>query len=188
MKLKMNENSIFAVLLRSPWWMSGGIGAALFALTRLVLPSEYGPYAFFASLPFFVIALYLGWQQIRAPSEARIAQAMEALRAMGWANFSAAVEEAFGRDGYAVAQSSKAGADFELAKSGRITLVACKRWKVARTGIEPLRELDSARISREAHECVYIATGEFTETARAFAAEKSIKLLSGAELAKLVRR
>ena len=145
MKLKMNENSIFAVLLRSPWWMSAGIAAALFAATRLVLPAEYGPYAFFAALPFFVIAGYLGWQQLRAPSEARITQAMEALRAMAWTEFSAAVEEAFRREGYTVARIAAAGADLELTKAGRVTLVACKRWKVARTGIEPLRELDSAR-------------------------------------------
>jgi restriction system protein len=186
MKLKMNQNSIFAVLLRSPWWMSGGIGAVLFAGTRLALPAEYAPYAFFASLPFFVIAAYVGWQHLRAPSEARIAQEMEALRSMGWGEFSAAVQEAFRRDGYVVTPIGASGADLELGKAGRTTLVACKRWKVARTGIEPLRELESVRQAREAHECVYIATGEVTETARAFAAEKGIRLLSGAELARLV--
>jgi restriction system protein len=187
MNLKMNQNSIFAMLLRSPWWVSGGVAAALFTATRLVLPEEYGPYAFFASLPFFVIAVYTGWQQLRAPSEARIAVAMEALRAMSWTEFSAAVEEAFRRDGYGVARSNTTGADLELTKSGRVTLVGCKRWKVARTGIEPLRELDSTRRRYEAQECVYIATGEFTDTARSFATEKSIRLLSGAELAKALR-
>jgi len=187
MKLKMNENSIFAILLRSPWWMSAGIAAALFAATRLIVPAEYGPYAFFASLPFSVIAVYLGWQQLRAPSEARIGKAMEALRAMGWAEFSAAVQEAFGRDGYTVAPIATTGADLELGKSGRMTLVGCKRWKVARTGIEPLRELDSARNAREAHECIYIATGDFTETARSFAAEKGIRLLAGADLIEFLR-
>jgi restriction system protein len=187
MKLKMNENSIFAVLLRSPWWLSAGIAGALFTGARLALPADYAFYAFFVSLPFFVIAVYTGWQQLRAPSEARIVQTMEALRTMSWAELSAAVEEAFRRDGYAVVPIGAAGADFELAKSGRLTLVACKRWKVVRTGIEPLRELASARKAREAHECVYIATGEFTDTARSFAAEKSIRLVSGAELARILR-
>jgi restriction system protein len=186
MKLKMNENSIFAVLLRSPWWMSAGIAAALFTAARLVLPAEYGPYAFFAALPFFVIAGYLGWQQLRAPSEARITRAMDALRALAWTEFSAAVEEAFRREGYSVARIAVAGADLELTKAGRVTLVACKRWKVVRTGIEPLRELDSARQARDAPECIYIATGEVTDNARAFATEKKIRLLHGAELAKLL--
>ena len=187
MKLKMNENSIFALLLRSPWWVSGGVAAAVFTATRLVLPEEYGPYAFFAALPFFVIAVVTGWQHLRAPSEAKVGRAMEDLRAMSWTEFAAAVEEAFRRDGYGAARTNAAGADFELSKSGRLTLVGCKRWKVARTGIEPLRELDSARRRQEAHECVYIATGEFTDTARSFATEKSIRLLSGAELAKALR-
>ena len=184
MNLKMNQNSIFAILLRSPWWLSAGIAGALFTGARLALPADYAFYAFFVSLPFFVIAVYTGWQQLRAPSEATTAQTMEALRAMSWAEFSAAVEEAFRRDGYAVASIGAAGADFEFAKAGRMTLVACKRWKVARTGIEPLRELDSLRRVREAHECAYVATGEFTDTARSFATEKSIRLLSGAELAR----
>jgi restriction system protein len=186
MNLKMNQNSIFAVLLRSPWWISGGIAAALFTGARLALPAEFSFYAFFLSLPFMVIAVYTGWQQLRAPSEATIALKMETLRAMSWGEVSAAVEEGFRRDGFAVAPISAAGADFELAKSGRTTLVACKRWRVVRTGVEPLRELDAARQAREAHEVLYIATGEITDTARAFATEKNIRLLSGPELVKLL--
>jgi len=187
MKLKMNENSIFAVLLRSPWWLSAGIAAALFAATRLILPSEYSPYAFFAALPFFVIAGYLVWQALRAPSEDRIAKEMEALRAMGWVEFSAAVEEAFRREGYGVARVAASGADLELTKAGRVTLLACKRWKVARTGIEPMRELAAARESREAHEAIYIATGEITDNARTFASEQKITLLNGPALMKVMR-
>jgi len=186
MKLKMNENSIFAVLLRSPWWMSGGIAAALFTGTRLVLPADYAPYAFFASLPFFVIAVYLGWQQLRAPSETRITRAMDALQGLAWTEFAAAVEAAFRREGYGVTRISAAGAELELTKAGRVTLVACKRWKVARTGIEPLRELAAARQSREAHEGIYLVTGEITDNARSFAAEQKITLLNGAALMKLM--
>lgn len=185
MKLQMNKNSIFAVLLRSPWWISAGLAAGLFALARLLLPAEFALYAFFVSLPFTVIAGYAAWQQLRAPSEAAVGESIEALRALAWNDFAAAIEEAFGREGHAVAPCSLPGADFELTKAGRVCLVGAKRWKVARTGIEPLRELDSARRAREAHECIYIASGEITETARAFALEKGIRLLAGAELAGL---
>jgi restriction system protein len=79
-----------------------------------------------------------------------------------------------------------AQADFELAKESRTTLVACKRWKATRTGIEPLRELEAARGKREAHDCVYVATGEVTETAKAFSAEKNIRLVDGTELARML--
>jgi restriction system protein len=187
MKLKMNQNSLFAILLRSPWWVSGGIAAVLFTAARIVLPEQYGLYAFFVALPFFVIAVHVAWKQLRAPSESTIAAAMEAVRGMSWNDFSAAVEGAYQGEGYTVARVATAGADFELAKGGRTTLVSCKRWKVARTGIEPLRELDAAKEAREAHEAVYIATGEVTENARSYAAEKKIHVLHDAELMKLVR-
>jgi restriction system protein len=187
MKLKMNRNSLFAILLRSPWWISGGIAAALFTAARLVLPEQYGPYAFFVALPFFVIAVYVGWQQLRAPSDATIAETMEALRAMSWNDFSAAVEAAFRDEGYAVTRIAVPGADFELVKGVRTTLVSCKRWKVARTGIEPLRELDAAKAAREAHEAIYLATGEVTANALGFAAEKKIQVLHDAGLMNLVR-
>jgi restriction system protein len=106
---------------------------------------------------------------------------------MQWGDFSAAIEDAFRRDGYAVSRLNGAAADFEMTKAGRVSLVSCKRWKVARTGIEPLRELDAARRAREAHECVYVAAGEVTDNARAFAAQKNIRLAQGAELARLLR-
>ncbi|MSQ55291.1 MAG: restriction endonuclease [Betaproteobacteria bacterium] len=183
MKLEMHKNSIFAVLLRSPWWMSGLVAIALAAGLRIWIPTVYA--AFFA-LPFAVIAVVAAWQQWRAPSAARVAGALERLRGMGWEEFSKAIETGFRREGYTVSPFGDAQADFELVLGARTTLVACKRWKAARTGIEPLRELDAARRTREAHECIWVTAGELTEQARAFAAQKGIRLLEGAELAKLL--
>jgi restriction system protein len=154
----------------------------------MALPEAYALYGIFAALPFLVIGAYAGWQQLRAPSAERIAATLESLRALSWDEFSAALESAFGRDGYAVTRLNVPGADLELTKSGRVALVSCKRWKVARAGIEPLRELEAARHAREAHECIYIAAGEITDNARAFAAEKNIRLLHDAELAKFLPR
>ena len=156
-----------------------------------MLSETYALYAIFVPLPFIVIGGYAAWQQLRAPSSARIAGTLEALRAMSWHDFSGAIEDAFQRDGYSVirlggAAAGFAGADFELTRAGRISLVGCKRWKVARAGIEPLRELEAARQAREAHECIYVAAGEITDNARAFAAGKNIRLLHDAELAKLL--
>lgn len=186
MSLAMNKNSLFAVLLRSPWWVSIVVGAGIFALARMALPAPYAPYAIFAALPFLVIGCVAGWKQLRAPSAERISAALEAIRALSWDEFSAALEAAFRRDGYAVSRLNIAGADLELTKSGRVTLVACKRWKAARTGIEPLRELEAAREAREAHEGIYAAAGDVTDNARAYAAEKKFRLLHGADLATLL--
>lgn len=185
MKFQMARNSLFAILLRSPWWISIVIAAGIFAVARLALPEIY---AFFVPLPFMVIGGYAAWRQLRAPSAARVADTLEALRAMSWDEFSSAIENAFRRDGYTVSRLGGAQADFELSKAGRVSLVGCKRWKVMRTGIEPLRELDAAGRARDAHECVYVTAGEITDNARAFAAEKNIRLVHDAELAKLLPR
>ncbi|MGB7542895.1 MAG: restriction endonuclease [Burkholderiales bacterium] len=179
----MSENSLFAILLRSQWWTSIALAAGIFAAARLLLP---GTYAFFVALPFMVIGGYAGSKQLRAPGAARVSGTLAALRAMSWDDFSAALEDAYRRDGYTVSRLGGAGADFELTKARRISLVGCKRWKVARTGIEALRELHAARQARDAHECIYIAAGEITDNARAFAAEKNIRLVHGVELAKLL--
>ena len=183
MKFQMARNSLFAVLLRSPWWISFLVAGALFAVLRMVLPWGY---ALCGTLPFLFIGGYAGWLQFRAPSAARIAATLAALRAMSWDDFSSAIEDAFRRDGYRVNRLRGAAADFELTRAGRIALVGCKRWKVARTGIEPLRELDAARRAGDAHECIYVAAGEFTDNARAFAAGNDIRLLHDAGLAEFL--
>jgi len=158
---------------------------ARFALAKFSQPEIY---AVFVALPFFVIGAYAAWQQLRSPSAASIAATLEALRAMPWEEFCCALEDAFGRLGYAVVRPNTAGADLELARSGRLTLVACKRWKVARTGVDPLRDLHAAKDAREANDCIYVAAGEITDGARKFALEKRIRLVDGVELAKLLPR
>lgn len=183
MKLEMHKNSIFAVLLRSPWWMSGLVAIALAAGLRVWIPTVY---AVFFALPFAVIAAVAGWRQWRAPSASRVAAFLERVRAMGWEDFAAAIEAGYRRQGYTVSRLGAAQADFELVLGARTTLVAGKRWKAARTGIEPLRELEAACRAREAHDCIWVTAGELSEQARAFAAQKGIRLLEGAELAKLL--
>jgi restriction system protein len=185
MRFAMSRNSLFAILLRSPWWTSLLVAVGVVAVLRLVLPDIY---ALFAALPFMVIAAYATFQQLRAPSAAKVAQRLEALRAQPWEEFAGAMESAFRHDGYAVSRLDGREADFELTKGGRTSLVSCKRWKAARTGIEPLRELDAARRRREADHCIYIAAGDVTENAVAFSAKSSITLLRGAELVRLLKR
>jgi restriction system protein len=162
--------------------------AGIFMLAKAMLPEAYAPYGMFASLPFFVIGCVTGWRQLRTPSAERVAATLESLRALSWDEFSAALEQAFQRDGYAVTRLGGAAADFKLSKAGRVSLVACKRWKATRTGVEPLKELDAAKQASEAGEGIYVAAGGITDNARAFAAEKGIRLLHDAELASLLPR
>ncbi len=186
MKWRMHENSLFAVLLRSPWWVSGAIAAAIGGGFSLLVREEWRVFAVFAALPFAAIAVMAAARQLRAPSGARVERTLDAVRAMSWSDFATALEEGFRRDGYAVSRIEGADADFEIAKDGRRAVVCGKRWKVARAGVEPLKALVGAKDARDAHECVYVLAGGLSDNARAFAAQKRIRLIAGPELAKLI--
>jgi restriction system protein len=162
------------------------VAAGIFALAKSLLSEALAPYGIFASLPFLVIGCVAGWKQLRAPSAERVAARLELLRALSWEEFSAALEDAYRRDGYAVKRLKLTGADLELTKGTRVSVVSCKRWKVARAGVELLRELEAAREAREAHEGIYVAAGDITDNARAYATERKFRLLESAELATLL--
>jgi restriction system protein len=181
--MKLKENSLFAILLRSPWWVSALIAIAVTAFFRFLMPTVY---ALGAALPFIAISVYVAWKQLREPSARRVAATLTRLRAMPWDEFVEAIGTAYGREGYEVQRLGNGHADFALARGGRKILVACKRWKATRTGIEPLRELEAARRMGEADACMYVAAGEITAQARAFAAQRNIRLVEGSELARLL--
>ena len=187
MKLKMAENSLFAILLRSSWWWSFAAALGVVLIARLALPTEYVAYGAVGALPFVVIAALAAWKQLRSPSAARIAGTLQAIGSMSWHEFSGAMESAFRREGYGVTRLPGPAADFELSKGGRTTLVSCKRWKVARAGIEPLRELHTAKQALDVQHGIYVAAGEMTDNARKFAAGNGIQVWQGTELAHLLR-
>ena len=183
MKLKLPPNSLFAILLRARWWVSALVALGVFALIRMFMAT---PYAVFAALPFIAIAVYAAIQQLRRPGARRVAKTLEKARGMSSEGFAVALEEGFKRGGYAVTRTG-GGADLELTHEGRVTLVVYRRWKAVRTGIEPLREFESASRKREAFGRIYIAGGQVTDKARAFAAEKNIRLVQDDELAGLLK-
>jgi restriction system protein len=181
----MAKRSLFAILSRSPWWLSVLIAAALFMAVRQFIP-DYAALA--STFPFLCIAGYAGWRQSRVPNPERVAEMLAELRAMSWQEFATKLEAAFRSDGYAVVALTRGAADFELRKSGRVALAGCKRWKVAQTGIEALRELVLAKESAGAQECIYVAAGDLSQNARQFAAEKQVRLLCETELAQFLAR
>ncbi len=186
MKWQMNENSLFAVLLRSSWWISFAIAAALSALAITLLPEKYRMFGIVTGGPFLVIGCIAAWKQLRAPSSGRIEKTLAAVGAMSWIDFARAIEMAYRREGFEVSAVSGGAADFEIKKEWRTALVSCKRWKVARTGVEPLRDLHAAKEAREAQDCIYVAIGEVSDNAREFAVKHAIKLVGGPELARLL--
>jgi restriction system protein len=186
MKLKMAKNSLFGVLLRQPWWISAAIAAAFALMAWALLPDEFRVAGALGCFPFVVIAGMAAWRQRHAPSAARIAATAQAVGAMAWPAFSALLEQAFRRDGYHVERRSGA-ADFTLERKGRRMLVSARRWKSARAGLEPLRELQSAREADDVSDALFIALGDLSEQAAAFAAAQRIAVWQGVELAQALR-
>lgn len=187
MKFKMSQNSIFAVLLRSPWWMSAGVAVLLSAGGFAALPLEYAAMGVFAAVPFAVISIMAAYKQLRAPSGARVQAVTEAVAAMSWAEFSKTVEAGFRRDGCEVERLQAPGADFALSKDGHVAIVSAKRWKAARNGVEPLRELQAVREKRGAREAIYIALGDVSDNALQYAKAQGVSLMTAPELTKLLR-
>lgn len=183
----MARNSLFAVLLRSPWWVSAGLALMLGALAWVLLPVAYRAVGVMGAFPFVAIAAVAAWRQRHAPSEARVAETAQAVRALAWESFAALLEQAFQRDGHAVTRRAGAGADFNLDRKGRRMVVAARRWKSDRTGLEPLRALQAAREAAEAPDALYIGLGDPSDPARAYLAEHGIAYWQAPELAQALR-
>jgi restriction system protein len=187
MRWKMAEQSLFAILLRSPWWISVAIALAMGLVGAALLPEAYRLIGALSGLPFGVIGVIAARRQWQLPSAARVAETRQALATMAWPAFADLLEQAFRRDGYTVQRGQTAGVDFELARQGRRMLVSARRWKSARTGQDALRALQAARDAAEAPDALYIGLGELSDNARPFAAQHGIAVWQAPELAQALR-
>jgi len=183
-KFKMSEKSLFAVLLRSPWWISFVLVAVIALAAGALLPKEYAGVGMLGGFPFFVIGCMAMWRQRNLPSAAELEKGMSMLSSMGWRDFSALLETAFTRQGYTVKHLNGA-ADMQLEKKGVLTVVSAKRWKAAALGVESLRELVAARDALEARNCVCITLGQVSAKANEYAEQNRITLISDADLVAL---
>jgi restriction system protein len=184
----MAENSLFAILLRSPWWASLGIALGLALLMRLLLPEQYAVAGMLGAFPFVVIAAMAAWKQLRAPSAAQVSKTLERLQAMSSREFADALEAAFRAQGHDVRRINAPGADLELTLGHKRTVVGFKRWKAATVGVEALRELHAAQSRLDADASLYVAAGAVSEKAGDFARESRVQLVRPAELATLLGR
>ena len=78
----MAENSLFAVLLRSPWWISVAIAAVLALLAGALLPAQYRLVGVVSALPFVVIGAMAARRPWRLPSAAQVSQTLQAVGQM----------------------------------------------------------------------------------------------------------
>ena len=183
----MSEKSLFAVLLRSPWWVSFAVAIAVGVAGFMLLPERFKTVGALSGMPFVVISSMAFWRQMRAPNPARVEATLQALAALSSRDFLSVLEAGYRDAGYVVSRVGINGADLSISKAGRASLVSCKRWKAATHGAEPLRELNAAMTLHEANLGVYVAANALSEPAAAFASKHSIRLLQGTALALLTR-
>lgn len=134
MKFKMAEKSLFAILLRSPWWLSFLIAAVMMLLARVFLPEAFRVIGMLSAVPFGVLGIIAAWRQRDKPSPESLSLALTNLANMSWKQFLPLMEKAFTQQGFSVQQLNTGPADLQLEKLGKITLVSCKRWKAATLG------------------------------------------------------
>jgi restriction system protein len=183
-KLRMAENSLFAILLRAPWWISLAIALGLALLARLLLPERFAAVgAFGVGFPFVVIAAIAAWRQLRAPSPRAVEAALARLRTLGTAELLAAAEAAWRADGWQVQRCNAAGADLLRERAGRRELWALRRWKAASHGIEPLRELQGACARHDDAAGVYLHAAAPSDKARDYARDHGLRLVGAADFA-----
>lgn len=187
MKLpRMAPNSLFAVLLRSPWWISLLIALAVFAATQALLPREYRVVGGMGCLPFVVIGCVAAWKQRGAVGPAELDRLVAVASKLPRDVFVARIGDALAAQGYTV-QRGRAGADLLVERGGRLTVVAAARWKAARHGEDALQAVKAAMDRNEAAYGLYLALGEVSPQAQRLAREHAIDVAQGERLGTLLK-
>lgn len=183
MALKMVENSLFAILLRSPWWYSVLLGLFLIAISTLVVGGKYLVLGISCSLPFFGVAGYSAYKQSLLPGAKRVAEVATQARKMSAIQVADKIADNYKKERFEAEKFKGDAAELALTRGYRKVLLSSKRFKAANTGIEPLKQLVAAGENAEATGYLYVALGEVSATARDFAKANDIELVRADSLA-----
>ena len=186
MKFKMAPNSVFAILLRKPWWISFLVASVWALVAMALLPDDLRIVGALGALPFLGISGVALVRQWHAPSAREVESVTQAVAAMGWADLSRALTQAYANQGYAV-RAMEGGADLRLEREGRTRLVAVRRWKAARHGEESVQALVDALHREDASEGHYLALGELSANAQRLMRQHGLVQVQAADLAQLLR-
>ncbi len=184
----MSPNSLFSILLRSPWWISFALVGLFSLAAAALLPRDYVLAGVLGTFPFFAVGCVAAWRQWHAPSATRMAATHAQIQSLPWRGFADLLEAAWRASGHGVERLATGGAaDFVLTKDGQTVLASARRWKAATHGVEPLRELHAAMQAREVQAGLYLlAQGSLSDNARVFARDHGITVVQGDALALLL--
>ena len=176
MKFKMAPNSLFAILMRNPWWISLLIVIVFSLLCLALLPKNMVIFGIMGTFPFFITGIVAFKRQWGVPSPAKQQAELDRLSALSWRDFSAELEAKFVKQGFEVTRLNSGTADFKLEKGGHITLVSAKRYKANTHGIEALQALVAQQEAQAADKAMYVCLSPVTAQAAKFAKEKGVVL------------
>ena len=205
MPRKSNDTAseFFDLLCVLPWWMSVAFGIAVYVSSTYVLPGReydnvilqyWAPHlpqvAWFGAF-FLIPAAMSAARSARKRKILEKQQGIETIRALSWREFEELIGEAFRRQGYTVRENLRGGpdggVDLELERNGNLYLVQAKHWQAAKVGVKVVREMLGLVTAHRAHGAIIIASGLFTQQAKAFATDKPIDLIEGDQLLQLVQ-
>ena len=209
-----SRSGILDHLVRTPWWVSVGLGVIVCGFFWWVLPGLHLPgastnrlvWALDESLHTPILLSLSGWASLlvglavaslswrRSQSRKRLLErqrGLDDLRSMSWQEFEQMVGECFRRQGYFVDETGQGGADggvdLYLRRGSERVLVQCKQWRTGRVGAPVVREMFGLMAHHSADRAKIVCCGGFTRDAVAFAKDKPIDLIGGEALLALVR-
>lgn len=183
MAFRLAENSLFAILLRSPWWYSACAGLFFITLSGIIAGGKFLPLGVFIALPFLGIAGYAAYKQSKLPSQKRVLEVDQQARKMPHTEIAQKIASRYIEQGYDSKPFKSNRTDFELTRSYRKILLSSKRFKAANTGIEPLKQLVAIGEPEEATGYLYVALGEISAAARDYAKQNNIEIIQAHRLA-----
>ncbi len=183
MAIRMAENSLFAILLRSAWWYSAAVGLIVVALATAIARGQFLVLGISLSLPFFGIAVYSAFKQLQRPNAKQVSEVAAQARQMSASQVAEKIAVNYTKERFESEAFKGNAADLELTRGYRKLLLSSKRFKAANTGIEPLKQLVAAGERVEATGYLYVTLGEVSANARKFAKANDIELVQANELA-----
>jgi restriction system protein len=209
-------DELVTISARLPWWLALLLAAIAFLILHSIAshelapptdPQSVGPLAraqLLRTLALFgqylfpaafaggaVLSVFGRWKRRRLHGDAAGDAGPAALQAMSWDDFELLVGEAFRRQGYRVRElggdGPDGGVDLVAARDEQHYLVQCKHWKSRQVGVRTVRELYGVMTAQQAAGAFVVTSGVFTREARAFAYDKNVLLIDGAQLLRLLR-
>jgi restriction system protein len=115
---------------------------------------------------------------------------IQSIRKLSYSEFQQLISEAYRRQGFEVIELGDSGADggFDLILRSDFESVPvqCRKWKVQKVGVKPIRQLNSVMMKEGAERAIFLTSGVFTESGKEWARKNSIELIDGEDLSRML--